>query len=343
VVGGRGGRVVDLDAVEDGFGGGVGLGAEAFGVVVVALGVARYGEVALDAVQEVDAEVSDGGQVAVLADAGDDFIEDLAVVGLGEEYSSLMDPPGGVGDRLYEVAALLIEWLVGLVEGAEGLKVLLDDGFLRTHKGLQKNQGRMNFSPIPTDNLYKFCALTGAAGLFALLILLPQTLEKKWYESYYKTHRQIAAVEAEAKGVENLIGTLQEIVNNATESPQTNPKPRFQISYSNEDIKLMMQKTDEAIIKRDVLFAEAKVMAEELKTMGSQIDRARISAYLGIALCVGLIAWGLPKWNRVQLLLDARLQKEAEQAPKETPVTKTDTESAVISETPPKDHKPQKP
>ena len=78
VFGGRRSRQVlgDGEALDDLIHGLALFGLKAFGVVQVFFAVVFY--VALDAVQEVDAKVPDGGQVAVFPDARDDVVQEFS-------------------------------------------------------------------------------------------------------------------------------------------------------------------------------------------------------------------------------------------------------------------------
>ena len=67
-------------------------------------------------------------------------------------------------------------------------------------------------SLLPTDNPYKFATLMGLTGLFVLVLVLPNTIASRFQERHCKALREQAAFEAQSKGLDDIIRTLNQII-----------------------------------------------------------------------------------------------------------------------------------
>ena len=125
----------------------------------------------------------------------------------------------------------------------------------------------MNLSFLPTDNLYRFAALMGLIGLFALVFVLPNTIARRFQEKHFKALREQAAFEAQSKGLDDMIRTLNQII-----EAQAKPKAgedNLPLDYSQDEINGMMKELAERRMKAAILKSEIEVLVKEME----EIDR----------------------------------------------------------------------
>ena len=159
----------------------------------------------------------------------------------------------------------------------------------------------MNFSLLTTDNLYKFAALMGLTGLFALSFVLPATILSRFQEKYFKALREADAFEAQRRGFDETMRILNLIIA-APPSPaeKAEDKP-FPIFYSQDEIKAMMREAIDQSIKQQTLVAEIKVLIKEMEAIDRERQRFYILLIVGGVFFAAMTIWGFWKWRKIQL------------------------------------------
>jgi len=166
----------------------------------------------------------------------------------------------------------------------------------------------MNLSTIPTDNLYKFCAIFGSISLYISVIGLPILLEDQFLQKQFSTEHQIAEVTAELEGTQNEIKVMQEIIKN-----YQNPKKdtsKLEVDYSNEEIKAMLRDLDDKSVTSRKMKADLDVYVEELEWIQFKIEK-----FNEIRLCLTIVSsiltfWGFHNWHKNQRIADQILKKQ---------------------------------
>jgi hypothetical protein len=166
----------------------------------------------------------------------------------------------------------------------------------------------MNLSFLPTDNLYRFAALMGLIGLFALVFVLPNTIARRFQEKHFKALREQAAFEAQSKGLDDMIRTLNQII-----EAQAKPKAsedNLPLDYSQDEINGMMKELAERRMKAAILKSEIEVLVKEMEEIDRERQRFYIQLIVGRFVFTAMTIWGVLKWRRIQLLADERFEIE---------------------------------
>jgi hypothetical protein len=144
----------------------------------------------------------------------------------------------------------------------------------------------MNFPNLPTDNLYKFCALAGLIATI-LSIVLPNIALHNLNLELIKTNGEIKVLEAESRHFK-----AAENKDNLSPEEKTN----------------LLEKSKELEIK--LIQLNSKNDAENFLT--AQARHWRSIGFFGVFLGVLLVATGFILWYRkVQIYQDMILKKEA--------------------------------
>ena len=166
----------------------------------------------------------------------------------------------------------------------------------------------MNLSLLPTDNLYKFAALMGLTGLFALVFVLPNSIASRFNEKHFKALRERAAFEAQSKGLDDIIRTLNQII-----EAQGNPKAsedNLPLDYSQDEINGMVKELAERRMKAAILKSEIEVLVKEMEEIDRERQRFYIQLIVGGFVFTAMTIWGVLKWRKIQLLADERFEIE---------------------------------
>jgi hypothetical protein len=167
----------------------------------------------------------------------------------------------------------------------------------------------MNFSLLPTDNLYKFAALMGLTGLFALVFVLPNTIASRFQEKYFKALREADTFEAQRRGFDETMRILN-LITTAPPSPAEKGEDKPFIFYSQDEIKAMMREAIDQSIKQQTLVAEIKVLVKEMEAIDRERQRFYILLIVGGVFFAAMTVWGFWNWRKIQMLADERLEIE---------------------------------
>ena len=166
----------------------------------------------------------------------------------------------------------------------------------------------MNLSLLPTDNLYKFAALMGLTGLFALVFVLPNSIASRFNEKHFKALREQAAFEAQSKGLDDIIRTLNQIIE-AQGIPKAS-EDNLPLDYSQDEINGMMKELADRRMKAAILKSEIEVLVKEMEEILKERQRFYIQLIVGGFVFAAMTIWGFLKWRKIQLLADERFEIE---------------------------------
>ena len=126
----------------------------------------------------------------------------------------------------------------------------------------------MSLSLLPTDSLYKFGALVGLTGLFALVFVLPYTVASRFQEKHFKALREQAAFEAQSKGLDDIIQILNQIIE--AQANQKASEDNLPLDYSQDEINGKVKELAERRMNAAISKAQIEVLVKEME----EIDRA---------------------------------------------------------------------
>jgi hypothetical protein len=168
----------------------------------------------------------------------------------------------------------------------------------------------MSLSLLPTDNLYKFAALMGLTGLFALVFVLPNTIASRFQEKHFKALREQAAFEAQSKGLDDIIRTLNQIIEAQATPKASEDNLRLPLDYAQDEINGMMKELADRRMKAAILKSEIEVLVKEMQEIDKERQRLYIQLIVGGFVFAAMTIWGLLKWRKIQLLADERFEVE---------------------------------
>jgi hypothetical protein len=178
----------------------------------------------------------------------------------------------------------------------------------------------------PTDNLYKFVALSGVA-LFIVGLAGPWTALSNVKGEAFKRETEFAVFKAESDA---LVRTTTELTKRAedlaAEVDRLNAKPGDSLPTwlwlepvpRTEDVqtryRAITQERETIVRRRDELLTRAARLLAEVEGVRRSIDDAQVLVLAGAALALfgaGLAIWGFRRWYyRVQRYLDLQLARE---------------------------------
>jgi hypothetical protein len=168
----------------------------------------------------------------------------------------------------------------------------------------------MNLSLLPTDNLYKFAALMGLTGLFALVFILPNTIASRFKEKHFKALREQAAFEAQSKGLDDIVRTLNQIIESQASPKVSEDNLPLPLDYSRDEINGMMKELADRRMKAAIVKSEIEVLVKEMQEIVRERQRFYIQLMVGGFVFAAMTIWGFLKWRKIQLLADERFEIE---------------------------------
>ena len=129
-------------------------------------------------------------------------------------------------------------------------------------------------------------------------------------EKHFKALREQAAFEAQSKGLDDIIRTLNQII-----EAQANPKAsednlRLPLDYSQDEINGMMKELADRRMKAAIVKSEIEVLVKEMQEMDRERQRFYIQLIVGGFVFAAMTIWGFLKWRKIQLLADERFEIE---------------------------------
>jgi len=170
------------------------------------------------------------------------------------------------------------------------------------------------FNP-PTDNLYKFCSLTGVVMvLFALYV--PYLLADQLYSKLTAGILEEKRIQIEIQYLEVEINRMKE----AIESFKLAETPESVLRSGKTPIPISLAEYRELNVARDKALKDLRLKAaatessvSEVNRLGRQLEVVYLRAILTLLAGTLLANYGFRRWyNRVQLYQDLALRKEGE-------------------------------
>jgi hypothetical protein len=168
----------------------------------------------------------------------------------------------------------------------------------------------MNLSLLPTDNLYKFAALMGLTGLFALVFILPNTIASRFKEKHFKALREQAAFEAQSKGLDDIVRTLNQIIESQASPKASEDNLPLPLDYSRDEINGMMKELADRRMKAAIVKSEIEVLVKEMQEIVRERQRFYIQLMVGGFVFAAMTIWGFLKWRKIPFLADERFEIE---------------------------------
>jgi hypothetical protein len=166
----------------------------------------------------------------------------------------------------------------------------------------------MNLSLLPTDSLYKFAALMGLTGLFALVFVLPYTIASRFQEKHFKALREQAAFEAQSKGLGDIIRILNQIIE--AQANQKASEDNLPLDYSQDEINGKVKELAERRMNAAISKSQIEVLVKEMEEIDRERQRFHIQLIVGGFVFTAMTIWGVLKWRKIQLLADERFEIE---------------------------------
>jgi cell division protein FtsB len=172
----------------------------------------------------------------------------------------------------------------------------------------------VNLPQFPTDNLYKFIALSGVA-IIILSMYFPNMLALQYYEADAKLDLEIHKAKAELDFSKKEVKTLEQIVDNynfGKTEENSRLEGKLSLFYSREEIKKKYERLNELIKEADIKDAEIQKLQSHVKTLWTLHRRILYVSYASDFLGWLLAFFGFYLWyKRVQIYHDKILKRES--------------------------------
>ena len=173
----------------------------------------------------------------------------------------------------------------------------------------------MEMPNLPIDNLYKFFAISGLL-LFAASIYFPFVLANKFYEEYYVCIEADSIIKADSDYTTIKLNTISNLVSNAIlqqEGKYTSSVNKLELSYSNDEIKQMLNDDHDLLHQLDTGFAKIKANTIRLNDIHTEFKQLKYVTIIMMFISIILILKGFRLWYyRIQIYQDRILKNEAE-------------------------------
>jgi len=177
----------------------------------------------------------------------------------------------------------------------------------------------MEFPQIPTDNLYKFMALSGLA-LFIAFILIPGQkildLERQTAQlsgEYEILQIELSEREDEFSLVREKIVALKDKIKMVPENSHLKKSESSEFLSELHAVENAHQSAHEKLVQTNIFRAKTKAKNKEMKVVADSIRVTNRALAFGALLGIFLMTFGFRLWHqRVQLLQDRLLKLQVE-------------------------------
>ena len=170
----------------------------------------------------------------------------------------------------------------------------------------------MEMSSLPTDSLYKFCALVGTV-IVILALYVPRKMAWDLDDQLVEIDKQVKIAEIETAFVTERLAQLEKLIATtiAYQKGEYHPdSDKFVFTYSNDEAKVFMAETHELQKESEIRVAEVRCLHELNKRV---LNRTVFIQRMGFVLIVpGLIlaAFGYIAWYfRIQRYQDLAVRE----------------------------------
>jgi len=167
---------------------------------------------------------------------------------------------------------------------------------------------------MPTDSLYKFCALSGLV-IALLSIYYPHALLLDLHEKCGVVTREIDVAEAEHDYLTSYLARAQAIVQNGVAGEEVHSTVKIHglvLTYSDADIKVLLDRIYEDLRDLEIATAYLHQSNEETLRLWRNIQVIRWLSGLGLGIGILLAVYGFRMWYvRIQVYQDRMLATSA--------------------------------
>ena len=185
----------------------------------------------------------------------------------------------------------------------------------------------MEFPQIPTDNLYKFMALSGLSLLIAFILIPGQKifdLERQTAQlsgEYEILQIELKDREHEFSSVQGKIDTLSKKMKRIPENYRLSKTESSELSSELHEIENAHQKAHQNLVQTDIFRAKTKAKNNEMKVVLASLNATIWVLAIGAFAGIFLVTFGFSLWHRrVQLLQDQLLKSQVEAGPPNPPL-----------------------
>jgi len=177
----------------------------------------------------------------------------------------------------------------------------------------------MEFPQIPTDNLYKFMALSGLA-LFAAFVLIPGQkileLERQAAQlggEYEILHIELKDREHEFSLVQEKIEALKKKIKKIPQNSRLNKTEGLELLSELREVETEQQNAHQKLIQTKIFRAKINAKNEEMRVVAESTKVTNRVIAFGAFVGIVLMSAGFKLWHkRVQLLQDQLLKLQVE-------------------------------
>jgi|GEM_PF-4776395 len=172
----------------------------------------------------------------------------------------------------------------------------------------------MNLPTLPTDNLYKFLALSGTI-IFILSFYFPADYADKLNDKNEAINLKMATLEVDVDYKSKKVRKLKEIIDNTIKykgGKQRLDANKMAIYYSQSEIKKIMDENDELSRTIETQISEIKEYSKNRHRVEGKLELNRIIVMVGSLVGSFMAFTGYGLWYyRIQRYQDIAASKEA--------------------------------
>ena len=166
--------------------------------------------------------------------------------------------------------------------------------------------------PLPTDNLYKFCALTGVA-IFLFSCYVGWRLSDDLIQRVNAQNLAVEKAKIEVDYLERFVDRLGQIVDNTKANlgdEDALKQGKIPLHVPEEDLRKMIQRKDELVRDSRLKIAELNSATREIAQAESYLKFIRIVGTFWVIAGFLLAVYGFIKWIGVQKMQDKVLERQ---------------------------------
>jgi len=166
--------------------------------------------------------------------------------------------------------------------------------------------------PLPTDNLYKFCALTGVA----IVLFVFYTVGRLSDDLLQRVNAETLAVdkaEIELDFLTRLTDQIDEIVNNAKANlsdEEARKQGKVPLHISEEELQKLVERADELRRDSGLKLAELHSANREIGQAQSRLKFVRLVGAVLASIGAWFALHGFQKWSVIQKMQDLALERQ---------------------------------
>lgn len=170
---------------------------------------------------------------------------------------------------------------------------------------------------LPTDNLYKFCAIAGLI-IMGFSVYYPLSLLRTLHADLIDISTDLDVLHAETEFWDRRSKRLNGLIKNSVERKQTRKDPdpsEFSLGYSDQEIKGMIDEFERLDRDQKITLVKVKGNHKKSENLIGEVGTLRFVFPISITIGFMLSTWGFVAWYiRVQRPLDEKLKETGSKA-----------------------------